>query len=50
MTNPMKNHYERPSAVVLEFEMGTRILETSGEDMTNKDLGDATILFLTDEN
>lgn len=45
----MKNHYERPSAVVLEFEMGTRILETSGEDMTNKDLGNA-ILLLTDEN
>ena len=40
----MKNHYERPSAVVLEFEIGTRILETSGEDMVNNNLDDAEIL------
>lgn len=40
----MKNHYERPSAVVLEFEIGTRILETSGENMAYNDLGDADLL------
>lgn len=40
----MKNHYERPSAVVLEFEIGTRILETSGEDMSYNVLGDAELL------
>lgn len=40
----MKNHYENPSSVVLEFEIGTRILETSGEDMVNNYLDDAEIL------
>lgn len=40
----MKNHYENPSSVVLEFEIGTRILEISGEDMAYKDLDDAEIL------
>ena len=50
MTNPMKNHYENPSSVVLEFEIGTRILETSGEDMAYKDLYGATILDEDDED
>lgn len=40
----MKNHYENPSSVVLEFEIRTRILETSGEDMSYNVLGDAEIL------
>jgi len=46
----MKNHYESPSAVVLEFEIGTRILETSGEDMTYKYLDGAAILDEDDED
>ncbi len=45
----MKNHYESPSAVVLELEIGTRILETSGEDMSYNDLGGANILFDEDD-
>ena len=44
MTNHMKKHYEMPSTNVLNLEIASKILDASGENMYNNNLGTAILL------